>query len=100
LSTGKKIAALKKLTPAQLRQIASLFALLKTSRVRLPRNVRARLTRPKYKSRIRQLVATLKNKAGAQRVAKQVREQTGGFWGILLSTVLPIAAQYLYDKLK
>jgi hypothetical protein len=100
LSTGRKIAALKKLTPSQLKQIVSLFAQLKSGRARLPKSARDQLARPKYKSRIRQLLTVLRSKTAAKRLTSQVRNQTGGFWGLLLSTALPLVAQYVYDKFK
>jgi hypothetical protein len=95
-----KIAVLENLTPLRLKLLVSLFKNMRKRKVELAPHIRKRIGMPRYKSRIRELLGALRNDDVARHLTSQVRTQKGGFWPILLSTALPIAAQILYDQLK
>jgi hypothetical protein len=97
LSARAKVKYLKKIDPTHTRYLVSFMKKIRSKK--LPYLNSSLHWCKAYKKKFNWLVRQKLNPANEKILCRKFRKQSGGFWGVLLASVLPIALDYIYKRM-
>ena len=99
LNRRDKLEILKTISPQQVTHFLNIFKSLKAYEQSkcLPVHIKKHLSMNVYKKKINFLSSKL-NKKQRTRVEKNIKNISGGFWPVMLSAIVPLAVQLVYDN--
>jgi|SRR5260221_6843018 len=100
LSKRGRIEILKKISNQQVDYILAIFDRLGSKKKNcLPPSIKKELNRGDYATKVKTLARGARlSKIKKGKLIKNIKTIEGGFWPVLLSTILPIAAKVVYEK--